>query len=82
MTNVEAFAAARRKQRYGHRNQLVWRDRAGDFHTAERSPAAIKRAMLATGTNGRFTEIAERGFSYVITWPMGVLMIRNARVGC
>ncbi len=81
MTSVEAFAAAKNKARYGHRAQVVWKDRAGDFHFAERSPASIKSALLAVGTGGRFTEIVGRT-PFTWRWRDGCRMIRNARYGC
>lgn len=81
MTNLEAFAAAERKARYSHKAQLVWKGRDGSFHTAERSPDAIKRALLAVGTKGRLTEIIGRT-KYAYGWFLGLRMIRNAKYGC
>lgn len=81
MTNIEAYATAERKARYGHKAQLVWKGRDGEFHTAERSTAAIKQALLAVGTKGRFTEIVGRS-KYAYGWFLGLRMIRNAKYGC
>jgi hypothetical protein len=82
MTNTEAFALARRKARYGHRDWLVWKGRDGAWNAAVRSPASIKRAMLAAGTKGRWHLISDGGPSQIGFWAMGLIMLRNAKVGC
>lgn len=81
MTNVEAFAAAKHKARYGHKAQIVWRDHAGEFFFEQRTAASIKRALLSIGTAGRFTEIVG-STPFTWYWRDGVRMIRNARYGC
>jgi hypothetical protein len=82
MTNVEAYEIAGRKARYGHQAQLVWKNRDGSFGTAVRSSDAIRRALLAVGTKGRFTEISERNIKFAYGWRDGIRMLRNAKYGC
>lgn len=43
-TGPEAFAAARVKARYGHRNWLVWRLADGSFRSAPLTLAAVEAA--------------------------------------
>lgn len=82
MTNVEAFAVAKRKATYGPHDHLVWKDRSGEFHTARRSPETLKTALLSVGTQGRFTVVGGKGVPFTYRWRDGVRMIRNARYGC
>ncbi|HYF09529.1 MAG TPA: hypothetical protein VD970_18055 [Acetobacteraceae bacterium] len=84
MTGTEAFELATRKARFGHRDWIVWQERDGSYRAEARAPAAVKRALLANGTKGRAwwvvgasTSSASRGF-----WKMGLIMLRNAKVGC
>lgn len=82
MNNEDAFGLAKRKARHGHRDWIVYRDRGGAYHAAQRSPAAIKAAMLAAGTGGRWSLIAaSTAVGHKMTWRMGVTMLRNARYG-
>ncbi|QRM34891.1 hypothetical protein [Microvirga sp. VF16] len=73
---------AQRKARYGHRDWLFWTDRSGSSQCAPKSKESIKKAMLASGTQGRWfvvsasTAVLQKGF-----WAMGVIMLRNAEHG-
>lgn len=76
--------SATRKARFGHRDWIVWQERDGSHRAEVRSPRAVKRALLANGTKGRSWWIvsatratASKGF-----WKMGLIMLRNAKVGC
>lgn len=81
MTGQDAFAAARRKSRNG--SYIVWKNKAGEFLHAPRNPKNLKRAMLAVGTAGRFTEISSpTAAGFVVNWGIAVIMRRNYRYGC
>lgn len=73
------FEEARRKAKYGHTDYVAIP--SGEGETFERiSVSAIKRAMLAAGTKGKFTVIsASTAVLYCHSWRMGVNLIRNAR---
>jgi len=68
------YDAIRRKARFGHRSYVVWTDRNGELQHGIYNKATIKRAILAVGTNGRFTWLdastgisnIARSFSYML----------------
>ena len=80
MQSTEAFETATRKATKGHRDWLVWSDRGG-WKVAPYSAEAIKRALLAVGTAGRFFGISARGEKLRYGWKVGLIMFRNARMG-
>ena len=84
MDGHEAHELARRKSRYGHRDWIVWRERDGTFRAEVRSPAAIRKALLANGTKGRRWWVfhGSSGVASIGFWAMGLIMLRNAKVGC
>lgn len=68
-----------RRARYGHRAWVAWEGREGSLLAARASRAAIKAALLATGTRGRFFIVgASTGVTYRHGWRAGCLMMRNA----
>lgn len=77
----DAAIIARRKARYGHRDQVVWRDQSGALHTARVSAASLKAAMLATGTQGRFTVYSGTIALSSSSWAVAVAWFCNARAG-
>lgn len=80
MTAAEAYALARRKARYGHRDWVIWQDRDGNWHTDRYSRASLKAAMLAVGTQGHFTVLAaSTAVGHRYNWPMACLGFRNAK---
>jgi hypothetical protein len=77
-----AVEQAKRKARYGHKDWLIWRDRQGVLHTAVSNYDNFKSAMLATGTQGRFTVLeANTAVGFTINWRVGVAWIANIRHG-
>lgn len=82
MTNTEAFALAKLKATKGHRDWLVWSDRAGVFFAEVRTQDAVKRALLAVGTQGRYSLVDPKGRGVVQRWATGLRQLRNAKVGC
>jgi hypothetical protein len=83
MTNIEAFEIARRKAVKGHNDWIVWPGKDGSWHAERRSPKAIKAAMLAAGTQGKWHLIAANsGHGHLYNWPIGLIMMRNAKYGC
>ena len=82
MTGSEAMELAHRKARYGHKDWLVWKDRAGNWQAALKSPETLKTALLAIGTQGRFyLVVASYSVSQMMVWQTGILAMRNCRYG-
>lgn len=79
MTGPDVFALAKKKARYGHKSWIVWRDRDGIWNAAVESVETIKAAMLAVGTQGRWTAVSR--IDHVQRWRDGVRILGNARVG-
>lgn len=79
LTGPEAWNDAMRKEKYGRiYNWIGWIDRDGEKQADIQTYDTIKEAMLAIGTQGRFRSF-ERGTSWMITWKMGSIMLRNAK---
>lgn len=76
-TNVEAYSIAKSRAKRNGRAQIVWKDRAGSFRYGPATPITVKKALLAVGTQGRFTEISPRGTYSNINWHIGCLFLRN-----
>lgn len=80
MTSSEAFTLAKRKAKYSDYSWIVWRNRDGSYDAQRESYASVKLAMLACGTQGRFTTICCRsGHSLVTTWWIGVNMLNQLK---
>ncbi len=79
--DATAFAEARKRARYGHKVWLVYRRADGSHVIRLYSAAAIKAAMLASGTKGRFWWMsASNGISNVcLSWSFAVHLFRCAR---
>ena len=70
------YDEAKRKAIYGHRDWLVWTDRDGVQHADRKTYASTKRAMLAVGTQGKFSLIfATHGNSLIIRWRTAVNLL-------
>jgi hypothetical protein len=80
MTAQEATDTARRKSRYGHRQWIVWREPAGEYRAELATAANLKRAMLDTGTQGKFWGWCADGCPTVLRWGMAVVWWRNSRL--
>lgn len=74
-TNQEAFQHAKHRARYAHHESIVFQ-REGQWFAERRSKAAIKAALLASGTKGRFHLIG-CGAPMIVGWRIGTLMFRN-----
>jgi hypothetical protein len=71
---------AERKARYGHRDWLQWTDKHGAVQVARQTEASLKQALLDCGTQYAFTQIgANGGWRMIITWPIGLNMLRNMK---
>ncbi len=78
MERHEAHKLAAHKARYTHKAWIAWVDSNGVGHAAAETKDAVKQAMLAVGTAGRWTAYSgTRG--YVQRWPLGVLRLRNLK---
>lgn len=73
------FEEAKRKARYGRKSYVGYGPK--DQRTYELlSRDSLKRALLATGTQGRFTVIdANTGITNLTGWALGTQMLRNIR---
>jgi hypothetical protein len=72
------FQDAVRKSRFGRKDWISFKTRAGE-HIIERcSPALIKKALLEGGTKVNFTIISE-GIPYRINWRLALIRLRNAK---
>jgi hypothetical protein len=81
-TGRDAVEKARVKAKYGHRDWVVWRDRDGEIHAAVSNYENFKAAMLAVGTQGRFTVLAaSTGIGHTIRWQVAVAWLSNIRHG-
>lgn len=82
MTVQEAFTIANRKAKHGHKDWIVWEGVNGIWHTEAVSAKSLKSAMLATGTQGRFTKVcASNAHRWTMTWRLALIHFRNARAG-
>lgn len=78
----EVYETAKRKARYGHRDWLVWIGRDGKRYAAPRTAESLKAALLASGTQGKFSMYcANDAQGWNIGWWHGVIMFKNARGG-
>lgn len=69
-----------RKARYGHRDWIVWNDRAGAMKARQANRDAIKAALLDVGTAGRwFVVAASTGVMHRYGFSDGCRMMRNAK---
>lgn len=76
------FDMACRKARYGHKDWIVWDDRDGSQRAALCTADAIKSALMAMGTQGRFFRIsANDAVGTIVRWRLGLRMLRNCRRG-
>lgn len=76
---MATFEEAKRKAKFGHRDWIAIPTADGEIYEPI-SVKAIKRAMLAAGTKGKFFVIgASTAVLYGHSWRIGVNLIRNAR---
>jgi len=71
MTNQEA----RNKSRYGGYKHIAWETRGGEPMAERLSPQSLKRAMLDTGTQGKFI-CYDRGTSMIVWWSLAAMWLR------
>ena len=65
------YHQAKRRARYSRNDWIAWTNRNGTISTAPASADSIKAAMLASGTQERFTMFERRtGASLLINWWM------------
>lgn len=77
-----AYTDARRNARYGRRDWVAWVGRDGVKRSAPVSAAAVRAAMLATGTQGMFMRYsAGDGQGVLAFWSDGARWLRHAKVG-
>lgn len=78
----EASQFARRKAQYGHRSWCVWRMKNGSVCAARVSPEVVKEALLAVGTQGRFTFYsASDSIPTSVGWRIGINILSNVKGG-
>ena len=80
MEATSVHADAHRKAVKGHRTWLVFKRRDGEFEARLYSASAIKSAMLAGGTKGRFTWYDPSGASNICrSWNYALHLLKCAR---
>lgn len=76
------YEQAVKKARYGHRNWIIYQPKGSEEVAEPATAEALKRAMLAVGTKGRFTLLAaSTAIGHRVTWRLAVTLLRNARMG-
>lgn len=78
MTNEEAFSLARHRGRFSHYDSIVYKGDGGEWFCERYSREAIKSAMLAAGTRGKFYVEGGR-HPHVVGWREGCVRLRTAR---
>lgn len=80
-TGPGAYETAERYAKRGHRDFVCYRARAGLLHAEPATPEAIKRALLAVGTKGKFSKaIASTGHRMRETWRTGLNWMYHALI--
>ena len=78
----DAIEYARHKARYGHRDWFYWRGKDGLLYAARVSAESCKMAMLATGTQGRFTCVGRDGILLSSSsWAVATAWFANLKAG-
>lgn len=76
------FEIARTKATRGHKTWLIWLRRDGTYEGRPYAAEAIRLALLASGTQGRFWWYDEHGTGHMCrSWRYGVQLWRVARRG-
>ena len=71
---------ANRKARFGHKNMILWIDREGVAHNAQKTEQNVKKAMLDTGTQFCFNLYhANSSHAMILDWRMANTVRRNAK---
>jgi len=80
-TPSTAHSLAERKARYGHRYWIVYRLN-GELRAECASAESLKAALLASGTQGKFTAYTPSTATPLrVGWRIGINMMHNARRG-
>jgi hypothetical protein len=81
ITGKGSMQKAQHMARYGHRDWLCWHDDQGEY-ADRRTPANIKKMLLATGTKGTWVLIhGSSGCPMHGFWAMGINMINQSKRG-
>ena len=76
------FEDAIRKAKYGHRDWIVWRGKDGKLQAFRKSPESVKRCLLDTGTQGKWTLVsANDGVLMVGRWWLGINLLAHMKRG-
>lgn len=79
LTGPTALQEAQWRASFGHKPYIWWVENETG-HATRVSTSAIKRALLASGTQGKFYSIDTHGLM-IMTWAMGLIWLRNVRRG-
>lgn len=70
------------KARFGHKDWIVWTEKDGTKRAEWRSEAVIKRALLASGTKGKWTLVcADCGTLMRGYWRLGINLFAQSQRG-
>lgn len=73
-----AYGIAKHRARYAHKQSVVWKAADG-WHVADYSRHAVRAAMLATGTQGKFSVVGD-GATLRAGWRIGIRQLRSFAV--
>lgn len=78
----DAYQVARHKARYGHKDWFAWLGKDGQRYAARANAETCKMAMLASGTQGKFTRYSSDGWGTSnIDWRDAVLWWSHLKRG-
>lgn len=78
LSGKTAWQDAKHKATYGHKPYIAWVENDTP-HAARMTEETLKRAMLATGTQGFMVQYYSG--SMIIHWPIACVMLRNLKKG-
>lgn len=79
----DVYTIAQRKAKYGRHDWIVWQDRNGVLQKSQLTVISLKKAMIATGTQGRFVRYlhGHRGLGHWMHWWESVILLRHLQRG-
>lgn len=69
------YAEAKQKAKYGGYLHIAWKAKDGAWVGERLTPATLKQAMLASGTQGKFV-CFDRDGSSLVWWSLAALWLR------
>lgn len=77
---MSLFQTTRNKARYGHRNWILWTNKAGEEVAAPVTPTSMKQCLLEVGTQGKwFFFSANCGTPTKGFWWLGLNLLAQSK---